>query len=152
MLTTTLTLTSSTSTCCKYKIEIIFYDTAGSSSSSSHGWVINQNLICRLNKMALYCFFLPTSVTNKKSPNVYKSAPKMISLEKWRILTPLQKLYNNVSNLGKIIIATGFEWLPKKQKIAQSGHTAHRMLLSHLKGSFRLAANLLQPAATVALH
>ena len=27
-------------------------------------------------------------------------------------------------DLGKIIVATGFEWLPKVQKIAQSGHTA----------------------------
>ena len=47
----------------------------------------------------------------------------MISLEKWMILTPLQKLPNNVGNLGKIIVATGFEWLPKVQKIAQLGHT-----------------------------
>ena len=47
----------------------------------------------------------------------------MISLEKWKILTPLQKLPNNVGDLGKIIVATGFEWLPKVQKIAQSGHT-----------------------------
>ena len=39
------------------------------------------------------------------------------------ILTILQKLNNNVGNLGKIIDATGFECLPKKQKIAQSGHT-----------------------------
>ena len=39
------------------------------------------------------------------------------------ILTPLQKMPNNVGNLGKIIVATGFEWLPKVQKIAQSGHT-----------------------------
>ena len=30
---------------------------------------------------------------------------------------------NNVGNLGKIIVATSFEWLPKVQKIAQSGHT-----------------------------
>ena len=30
---------------------------------------------------------------------------------------------NNVGNLGKIIVATGFEWLLKVQKIAQSGHT-----------------------------
>ena len=36
------------------------------------------------------------------------------------ILTPLPKLTNNV---GKIIVATSFEWLPKVQKIAQSGHT-----------------------------
>ena len=34
------------------------------------------------------------------------------------ILTPLQKLPNNVGNLGKIIVATGFEWSPKVQKIA----------------------------------
>ena len=40
----------------------------------------------------------------------------MISLEKWMILAPLQKLPNNVGNLGKIIVATGFELLPKVQK------------------------------------
>ena len=40
------------------------------------------------------------------------------------VLTPLQKLPNNVGNFGKIIAATGFEWLPKVQKIAHSGHTA----------------------------
>ena len=48
----------------------------------------------------------------------------MISLEKLMILTPLQKLPNNVLDLGNIIVATGFEWLPKVQKISQSGHTA----------------------------
>ena len=58
-------------------------------------------------------------------PNVYKSCPKKISLEKWIILTPLQKLPNNVGNLGKMIVAIGFELLPKVQKIAQSGHTAY---------------------------
>ena len=47
----------------------------------------------------------------------------MISLEKWIILTHLQKLYNNADDLGNIIVATCFEWLPKGQKIAQSGHT-----------------------------
>ena len=41
------------------------------------------------------------------------------------ILIPLQKLPNNVGDLGKIIVATGFEWLSKVQKIAQSGHTDH---------------------------
>ena len=40
------------------------------------------------------------------------------------ILTHLQKLPKNVGFLGKIIVATGFEWLPKVQKNAQSGHTA----------------------------
>ena len=48
----------------------------------------------------------------------------MISLEKLQILTPLQKLPKNVGELGKLIVATGFECLPKVQKIAQSGHTA----------------------------
>ena len=52
----------------------------------------------------------------KKSPNVYKSYPKMNSLEKWMILTPIQKLANNVGDLGTIIVATSFEWLPKVQK------------------------------------
>ena len=47
----------------------------------------------------------------------------MISLEKGMMLTPLQKLPRNVGDLGKIIVATGFEWLPKVKKIAQSGHT-----------------------------
>ena len=46
----------------------------------------------------------------------------MISLQKLMILTPLQKLPNN---LGNISVATGFEWLLKVQKIAQSGHTDH---------------------------
>ena len=53
----------------------------------------------------------------------------MILLQIWMILTSLQKLPNNVGNLGKIIVATGFEWLPKVQKIAQSGHTAHNLNL-----------------------
>ena len=47
----------------------------------------------------------------------------MISQEKWMILTPLQKLPNNVGDLGKIIVSTGFEWLPKVENIAQIGHT-----------------------------
>ena len=38
-------------------------------------------------------------------------------------LAPLLKLPNNVGDLGKIIVAISFEWLPKVQKIAQSGHT-----------------------------
>ena len=45
------------------------------------------------------------------------------------ILTTLEKLPNNVGNLGKIIVATGFEWLPNGQKIAQSVHTVLGPLL-----------------------
>ena len=37
----------------------------------------------------------------------------------------LTKLPKNVVDLGKIIVSTGFEWLPKAQKIAQRGHTAY---------------------------
>ena len=54
-----------------------------------------------------------TSVTRKKLPNSCKSCPKMISLEKLKILTPLQKLPKNVVNLNKIIVAKGFKKLPK---------------------------------------
>ena len=38
------------------------------------------------------------------------------------ILTPLQKMPHNVGDLGQIIVATSFEWLPKVQKIAKPGH------------------------------
>ena len=55
-----------------------------------------------------------------------KVAQNMISLEKGMMLTPLQKLPSNVGDLGKIIVATGFEWLPKVQKISQSVHTASK--------------------------
>ena len=39
----------------------------------------------------------------------------MISPEKWKILTPLQKLPKNVGDLGKLIVAKGFKKLPKVQ-------------------------------------
>ena len=51
----------------------------------------------------------------KRSPKVYKSCLKMISLEKWKILTSFQKLPKNVGDLGKIIVAKGFKKLPKVQ-------------------------------------
>ena len=38
----------------------------------------------------------------------------MFSLEKLKILTPLQKLPKNVGDLGKLIVAKGFEKLPNK--------------------------------------
>ena len=62
-------------------------------------------------------------MTSKKLPNVYKICPKIISLEKFKILTTLQKLPKNLGDLGKLIVAKGFEKLPKVQKMAQSGHT-----------------------------
>ena len=39
----------------------------------------------------------------------------MISLEKWKFLTPLQKLSKNVGDLDKLIVPKGFEKLPKVQ-------------------------------------
>ena len=50
----------------------------------------------------------------------------MISIEKWYILTPLQKKPKNVGDLGKFIVCEGFKKLPKVQKIAQSGHTVRK--------------------------
>ena len=47
----------------------------------------------------------------------------MISIEKWLILTPLQKLPKHVGDLGKLVVAKGFKKLTKVQKIAKSGHT-----------------------------
>ena len=40
----------------------------------------------------------------------------MISPKKLKILTPLQKLPKNVGDLGKLIVATGYEKLPKVHK------------------------------------
>ena len=37
----------------------------------------------------------------------------MISLEKWTILTTLQKLPKNVGDLGKFFVTKGFKKLPK---------------------------------------
>ena len=54
-----------------------------------------------------------SSVTSKKSPNVFNGGPKMISLVKLMILTPLQKLPKNVRDLAKLIVAKGFKNLPK---------------------------------------
>ena len=53
------------------------------------------------------------------------------------ILTPIQKLPNNVGNLGKIIFATGFDWWPKVQKIAESGHTEGEFLKQQCSGDFK---------------
>ena len=72
-----------------------------------------QNLIL-LQKLSRL-FYQATSVTSKKSPNVYNSCPKLILLEKLKILSPLQKLPKNVGDLGKLIAAKGFEKLPRVQ-------------------------------------
>ena len=58
---------------------------------------------------------LTSQCDQKKSPNVYKSCPKMVSLEKWIVLTPLQKLPKNGGDWGKFSDAKGFKKLPKIQ-------------------------------------
>ena len=62
-----------------------------------------------------HCSSFENSVTREKSPNVHKSCPKTISLEKLKILAPTQKLSKTVEDLGKLIVAKGFEKLPKVQ-------------------------------------
>jgi len=76
---------------------------------------IKQNLQLLTNRCSFIRLTTATSVTSKKLPNVNKSCQKTISLENWKILTPLQKLPKNVENLGKTIGATDFEKLPKVQ-------------------------------------
>ena len=44
---------------------------------------------------------------------------------------------NNVGDLGKFFVAKGFKKLPKVQKIAQSGHTAHDEESSPNRGIFQ---------------
>ena len=39
----------------------------------------------------------------------------MISIEKLKLLTPLQNMPKNVRDLGKLIVAKGFKKLPKVQ-------------------------------------
>ena len=68
--------------------------------------------------MVKYCSYyadLLSKTLSKKSPNVYESCQKTISLEKLKILTPLQKMPKNVEDLGKLIVAWGFEKFPKVQ-------------------------------------
>ena len=54
---------------------------------------------------AILRLYTKVSVTSKKLPNVYRNCPNMISLEKLKILTPLQKLPENLGDLGKLIVA-----------------------------------------------
>ena len=55
-----------------------------------------------------------------------------------KILTPSQKLPENVGDLGKLIVAKGFKNFPKVQNIAQSGHTA-------CDGKLQVTSQVLQP-------
>ena len=54
-------------------------------------------------------------MTSKKLPNVYKKLPKNDFTNKMEDFDNFKKLPKNVGNLKKIIVATGFEKLPKVQ-------------------------------------
>ena len=47
------------------------------------------------------------------------------------LLTPFQKLPNNVGDVGKIMVAIGIEWFRKERKIAKSGHTGTCRSVKH---------------------
>ena len=55
-------------------------------------------------------------MTRKKSPNVYKRRLKMISLEKWWILTPLQNFPKNVGDLENLL-PKALKSCPKSNKL-----------------------------------
>ena len=52
------------------------------------------------------------------------------------ILTSLQKLTKNGEDWGNLIVAKGFENLPKVQNIAQSGHTDHTFQMRTMSSGF----------------
>ena len=74
------------------------------------GLSVKPNLVLYLNVAIYYS----VSVTSKKLQNVYKSCPKMIPLEKCKILTPFHTLPKNVGDLCKLNCCQTF-W-----KVAQS--------------------------------
>ena len=51
-----------------------------------------------------------------------------------------QNFPQNVGNLGKIIVAKGFEKLPKVQKIAKFGHTDRQLQHAIINANFYLLA------------
>ena len=61
------------------------------------GYFIESPLLTQSRYSCCVVIYLRTSLvaltlTSKKLPNLYKSCPKMISLEKLKILAPLQKV------------------------------------------------------------
>ena len=73
-----------------------------------------------------------TSVTSKKSPNAYKSCQKMISLEKWKISTPLQKLLIMWAIWKKYLMQQALKSCPKCNKLPHlvTLHTTRRTTCS----------------------
>ena len=68
----------------------------------------------------MYCDFWSIKIFYKKKLAMASVTRKNRQMsikvaQKWKILTPLQKLPKNVGHLGKLIVATGYEKLPKVQ-------------------------------------
>ena len=83
----------------------------------------NNPAYCSMRKLSVKKvtpIYLKTNYTEcnetKKMPNVFKSCPKMILLENWKFLLTYQKLPRNMSNLGKLIVATALKTCPKCNK------------------------------------
>ena len=77
-------------------------------------WLMQRELT-KGGVLVSFYLHVGSCVPSKKLPSIYKSCPKMVSLEKLNMLTTLQKLPKNVGDLGKLIVVTGFENLPKFQ-------------------------------------
>ena len=91
-----------------------------------NGQMLKNNLAIRSHCWAAWCYFVrspfhsfwffgPGQCDQIKIAKVYKMFPKLISIDKWFFGT-FTKLPKNVGDLGKIIVAKGFEWLPKGKK------------------------------------
>ena len=64
----------------------------------------------------IFTIGLLTSVTRKKSPKVYKSCPKMISLEKLENLTPLQICLKMWEIWANYLLPRAIKSCPKSNK------------------------------------
>ena len=62
-----------------------------------------------------YWVVADSSVTRKKSPNIYKKLPKNDFTRKMIDFNTLQNLPKNVGDFGKFIVAKGIKKLPKVQ-------------------------------------
>ena len=82
---------------------------------------------------------------------IAKCCPKMIWLEKWKILKPLQKLPKNVGDLGELVVAKGFKKLPKVQKtpnlvtVLISDHSDPYKFCFYCSATLHVTSQVLQP-------
>ena len=80
-------------------------------------WYENNNFKLQHPFQPKIFFWALEQCDNKKWPNVYQRCPKIISLEKWYIFSPFQKLPKNVGGLCNLIAAKGVKSCPKSNKL-----------------------------------